>query len=67
MVFADKKTNLAGLQLADLVGRPVGLSHIRPGKPNRAFDALKKKFFCDGGQANVGTGYQNVGLVVHPP
>lgn len=67
VVFADKKTNLAGLQLADLVARPVGLSYIRPGQPNQAFDVLKQKFFCDGGRANVGSGYENVGLTVHPP
>ena len=67
IVFADKKTNLAGLQLADLVARPVGLSYMRPGQPNQAFEVLKKKFFCDGGRAKVGSGYDNVGLVVYPP
>lgn len=67
IVFADKKTNLAGLQLADLVARPVGLSYIRPGQSNQAFDILKKKFFCQGGRANIGAGYDNVGLVVYPP
>lgn len=67
IVFADKKTNLAGLQLADLVARPAGLSYIRPGQPNQAFDVLKKKFFCHGGRAHVGVGYDNVGLVVYPP
>jgi Protein of unknown function (DUF3800) len=34
IVFADKKTNLTGLQLADLVARPVGLNHIQPRKRN---------------------------------
>ncbi len=67
VVFADKKTNLAGLQLADLVARPVGLSYIRAGQPNQAFDLLTRKFFCGGGRTNVGVGYENVGLVVHPP
>lgn len=67
IVFADKKTNLAGLQLADLVARPVGLSYIRPGQSNQAFDVLKKKFFCDGGRAKVGEKYDDVGLVVYPP
>ncbi len=64
MVFADKKTNLTGLQLADLVARPVGLSYIRP---NQAFDLLRRKFFCAGGRDRVGTGYENVGLMVFPP
>jgi hypothetical protein len=67
IVFADKKTNLAGLQLADLVARPVGLSYIRQGQSNQAFDVLKKKFFCDGGRAKVGEKYDDVGLVVYPP
>lgn len=34
VVFADKKTNLAGLQLADLVARPIGLNYIRSMQPN---------------------------------
>ena len=67
VVFADKKTNLTGLQLADLVARPVGLNHIRPAQSNQAFELLKKKFFCVGGRARVGSGYENVGLMVHPP
>ena len=67
IVFADKKTNLAGLQLADLVARPIGLSHVRPGQANQAFAALKPKFFCDGGRENVGAGYDNVGLMIYPP
>ena len=67
IVFADKKTNLDGLQLADLVARPVGLNYIRPEQPNQAFDLLKKKFLCHGGRACVGTGYENVGLLVYPP
>lgn len=67
IVFADKKTNLDGLQLADLVARPVGLSYIRPQQSNQAFSVLKQKFFCDGGRGNVGNGYENVGLVIYPP
>jgi len=67
IVFADKKTNLAGLQLADLVARPVGINYIRPDQDNQAFEMLKKKFFCDGGRGNVGCGYENVGLKIHPP
>lgn len=45
LVFADKKVNSAGLQLADLVARPVGLSLIRPGQPNRAFQTIRKKLY----------------------
>ncbi|MDN3575917.1 DUF3800 domain-containing protein [Chitinimonas viridis] len=67
VVFADKKTNLPGLQLADLVARPIGLSHVRPGQANQAFDMLKRKFFCNGGRSKVGSGYENVGLMIYPP
>lgn len=67
IVFADKKTNLAGLQLADLVARPIGLNYIRPDQKNQAFELLQRKFYCDGGRANVGTGFRNVGLMVYPP
>ena len=67
IVFADKKTNLTGLQLADLVARPVGISYIRPTQENQAFELLKKKFYCEGGRQRVGTGYENVGLMIYPP
>lgn len=67
IIFASKQTNSAGLQLADLVARPVGLSVIRPEQPNRAFDVLKKKFFCSGGREQVGNGFENWGLKVYPP
>jgi hypothetical protein len=64
--FADKKVNLAGLQLADLVARPIGLRVLRPEQENRAFDVLKRKFFCDGGRENVGEGFENWGLKIYP-
>lgn len=67
VVFADKKTNLTGLQLADLVARPIGLSHVRPGQANQAFEMLKPKFFCDGGRQCAGKGYESVGLMIYPP
>ena len=67
IVFADKKTNLAGLQLADLVARPVGINHLRPAQENKAFDLLKAKFYCAGGRHQLGHDFENVGLIVHPP
>jgi hypothetical protein len=67
IVFADKKTNLAGLQLADLVARPVGINHLRPAQENKAFDLLKTKFYCAGGRHQLGHDFENVGLIVHPP
>ena len=47
IVFADKKSNSGGLQLADLVARPVGLSVMRPEQANRAYQVLEKKFDRD--------------------
>ena len=67
VIFANKQINSTGLQLADLVARPVGLSYLRPEQPNQAFDVLKRKFYCDGGRERVGMGYENVGLLIYPP
>ncbi len=67
IIFADKKTNLTGLQLADLVARPVGLSYLRPSQPNQAFDRLKPKFYCAGGRKQLGVDYEGFGLQIYPP
>jgi hypothetical protein len=64
--FADKKTNSSGLQLADLVARPIGLSVLRPDKPNRAFEVLKRKFFCKGGRQKLGVDFEGWGLKIFP-
>ncbi len=48
LIIADKKTNSEGLQFADLAARPVGLSVVRPGQLNRAFQILEKKFHKSG-------------------
>ncbi|MDP2275091.1 MAG: DUF3800 domain-containing protein [Archangium sp.] len=66
IIFGDKRVNSGGLQLADLVARPIGLSVLRPAQPNRAFEILKAKFFCDGGRSNVGNDYEGRGLKVLP-
>ncbi len=47
ILFADKKSNSCGLQLADLVARPVGMSVVRPGQSNRAYQILLEKFDQD--------------------
>ena len=66
IVLADKRSNSAGLQLADLVARPVGLHVLRPGQENRAFEVLKRKFYCSGGRDKVGEGYEDWGLKIYP-
>jgi hypothetical protein len=45
IVIADKKTNSEGLQIADLMARPIGLSVIKPDQTNRAYEVLKTKFY----------------------
>lgn len=46
--IADKKTNSAGLQIADIAARPIGLSFLRPNQPNRAFAVLEEKLYQEG-------------------
>jgi len=67
IVFADKKVDSPGLQLADLVARPIGLSVLRPRQENRAFEVLKRKFFCRGGREKLGEGFDGLGLKIFPP
>lgn len=47
LIMADKRANSEGLQLADMVARPVALSILRPGQPNRAMDILHGKLWRD--------------------
>lgn len=56
IVFADKKTNSAGLQFADLTARPIGLHVLRPDQPNRAFDIIRHKFRSDSNGVVLGRG-----------
>jgi hypothetical protein len=44
IVFADKKVNSVGLQLADLTARPIGRHHLNEAEPNRAYKVLQQKF-----------------------
>jgi hypothetical protein len=41
--FVDKKANLPGLQIADLVARPIGQHVLNPEQPNRAYEIIEKK------------------------
>lgn len=60
IIMANKMTNSAGLQLADLVARPIGLSILKPSQENRAYDILKEKFHHSNGR------YNGIGLKVFP-
>lgn len=44
LVMVPKSSNSAGLQLTDLMARPVALHHLRPNQPNKAFEIIKTKF-----------------------
>ncbi len=44
LVMIPKAANSTGLQIADLVARPVGIKVLRPNQPNRAYDIVAKKF-----------------------
>ena len=56
LIFADKKSNSPGLQLADLIARPVGLHILRPEQTNRAFSVLEQKFYRNGKGTYLGWG-----------
>jgi hypothetical protein len=43
LVMASKQSNTCGLQLADLVARPIGRHILRPEQPNRALALLAPK------------------------
>ncbi|MCG7926278.1 MAG: DUF3800 domain-containing protein [Candidatus Thiodiazotropha taylori] len=66
LIFADKKTNSPGLQLADLVARPIGLKMLRPEQENKAFEILEKKLYSKRGRQGAGTDYQGYGLKCFP-
>jgi hypothetical protein len=58
---APKSANSSGLQLADMIARPIGLHVLRPNQSNRAWDTLFPKLVrSQSGQVN---GY---GLKVYP-
>lgn len=61
IVMASKKVNSAGLQLADMVARPIGRYLLNPSQPNRAYDILNGKF-----RRNRAGRIQGWGLKVYP-
>lgn len=59
--MADKKTISTGLQIADLIARPIGLRILRPDQPNRAYDIIAKKL-----RRSPSGGVEGWGLKVFP-
>ncbi len=45
LLFAEKKINSAGLQLADLFGHPIGRNAINPDQPNHSFEIVARKIY----------------------
>ncbi|MFK0332608.1 DUF3800 domain-containing protein [Rhizobium sp. NPDC090275] len=45
IVFASKQANSTGLQIADLIARPIGLRILKGDQPNRAFDVIREKLW----------------------
>ena len=58
LVVTDKRANSAGLQLADLMARPVGLHVLRPAQPNRAFEIISTKIMRDPVTDGLGWGFR---------
>lgn len=45
ILFAGKNHNSSGMQLADMVARPIALKVMRPEQANRAHDVIAKKYY----------------------
>jgi hypothetical protein len=45
LLFASKQHSHCGMQLADLVARPIGRHVIKPAQPNRAYEIIATKFW----------------------
>lgn len=61
IIFADKKINSSGLQIADLVAHPIGRHILKPEQPNRAYDVIEPKF-----RRSPGGRTQGYGLKIFP-
>ncbi|MBE8191410.1 MAG: DUF3800 domain-containing protein [Alphaproteobacteria bacterium] len=53
MVIAKKTTNSTGLQIADLLGYPIGRQFLAPNKENRPYEIIERKFYRKG-KRNIG-------------
>ncbi len=47
LIFSHKRSNSSGLQVADLVARPIIKSVMNPNQLNRAYNIIKEKLFDD--------------------
>lgn len=56
LLMIPKVANSAGLQVADLAARPMGIRTLRPEHPNAAYEALEPRIRKDGRGSQVGWG-----------
>ncbi len=42
--MTPKTANSSGLQLADLIARPIGMKTLRPTQTNQSYEIIKNKF-----------------------
>lgn len=56
IILVDKKSNSSGLQIADLIARPIGRKILKPDQPNRAYEIIEKKFRRDRSKKITGWG-----------
>jgi len=61
IIMADKKTNSTGLQLSDMIARPIGIHYLDAKKENRAYAIIKSKFYSD-----ENGGFKELGLKCFP-
>lgn len=56
LVMVPKTANSTGLQIADLVARPIGINVLRPQQPNQAYDIVREKIRQSAGGITKGWG-----------
>jgi hypothetical protein len=57
-VLAQKRVNSCGLQLADLIARPLGIKVLRPDQKNRAYELIERKLYRNEKGEVMGWGLQ---------
>jgi len=60
LIIAHKQINSDGMQLADLMARPIGRKYLKPKQTNLAFETIKDKF------RKVNGKYKNYGIKIFP-
>jgi len=60
LIIANKQINSDGMQLADLIARPIGRKYLKPDQNNKAFEIIKNKF------RKVNGTYKNYGIKIFP-